>query len=41
MIFRKFTTGNAVPANAFPAADLGLFRTKSDVNVTDGKYLQN
>ena len=22
------------------AADLGLFRTKSDVNVTDGKYLQ-
>jgi len=39
--FSEIYDRNAVPANAFPAADLGLFRTKSDVNVTDGKYLQN
>lgn len=39
--FSEIYDRDAVPANAFPAADLGLFRTKSDVNVTDGKYLQN
>ena len=30
------------PANAFPAAELKLYETtKGNVNVTDGKYLQN